>query len=110
MAAFYEARASGRLFNLLLKEDAGGWLISYDEPAAPFLVHWPALEEQYLRAQTPPEYEKYTCDAASTPARKYRLEMISPLLADNTCITDKKTRKAKAQEIAEKYAVSRVTM
>ena len=106
MATFYEARASGRLFNLLLKEDAGGWLISYDEPAAPFLVHWPALGEQFIRAQTPPEYEKYTCDAASTPARKYRLEMISPLLADNTCITDKKTRKAKAQEIAEKYAVS----
>ena len=106
MAAFYQARASGRLFNLLLKEDAGGWLISYDEPAAPFLVHWPALGEQFIRAQTPPEYEKYACDAASTPARKYRLEMISPLLADNTCITDKKTRKAKAQEIAEKYAVS----
>ena len=106
MATFYEARDSGRLFNLLLKEDAGGWLISYDEPAAPFLVHWPALEVQYIRAQTPLEYEKYACDAASTPARKYRIEMISPLLEDNTCITDKKTRKAKAQEIAEKYAVS----
>ena len=106
MAAFYQARDSGRLFNLLLKEEAGGWLISYDEPTAPFLVHWPALEEQYIRAQTPLEYEKYACDAVSTPARKYRLEMIAPLLADNTCITDKKTRKAKAQEIAEKYAVS----
>ena len=66
MAGFYEARGSGHLFKLLLKEDAGGWLISYDEPAAPFLVHWPALEEQYIRAQTPLEYEKYACDAAST--------------------------------------------
>ena len=42
-AKFYQSIESGGLYNLLIEDPAGAWLISYERPAAPFFVSWDLL-------------------------------------------------------------------
>lgn len=39
-AKFYQSIESGSLFNSLIEDEAGVWMISYERPAAPFFVSW----------------------------------------------------------------------
>lgn len=94
------AERCGMFFRVLLEEDAGSWLICYDEPAAPFFVTKEELG-QYQRAQTPEGFEP---DAAvRTGAEQERLDLLQPLLENEACIREKKLRKTVAQTIAQTY-------
>lgn len=92
-------RTTGEIFRILLKSDSGLWLISYQEPAAPFFVstaidmeriETPAL---FLTAQKRP----------LTQAEEKRLSLIQPLLDDQRCTTDRGHRLNKAKEISARF-------
>ena len=105
-AKFYQSIESGGLYNLLIEDPAGAWLISYERPAAPFFVSWDLLCSNYQRAQTPRQFEEYANMAGSTIAQKRRLAFISALLADERCITDKAIRRGKIKEASAANGVT----
>ena len=105
-AKFYQSIESGSLFNSLIEDEAGVWMISYDRPAAPFFVSWRIMEAQYERAQTPRQYEEYTSRTNYNKAQKRRLNIISNLLADERCIKDKSLRKRKVREASVEHGVT----
>lgn len=105
-AKFYQSIESGSLFNSLIEDEAGVWMISYERPAAPFFVSWRLMEAQYERAQTPQQYEEYANKTIYNKAQSRRLSLISRLLSDERCIKDKSLRKRKVREASVEHGVT----
>ena len=96
---FFEC--AGVRYRILQKSTVGNWLICFDQPAAPFYISEPAMEN-YQRIPTPdPVIEGMTAPKAKTPASEKRLALIAPLTEDETCITDKDQRRRLAEQQAE---------
>lgn len=104
-AKFYQSIESGSVFNSLIEDEAGVWMISYERPAAPFFVSWRLIEAQYERAQTPQQYVEYANRTIYNKAQERRLNIISSLLADECCIKDKSLRKRKVREASISHGV-----
>ena len=105
-AKFYQSIESGSLFNSLIEDEAGVWMISYERPAAPFFVSWRLMEAQYERAQTPQQYEEYANKTIYNKAQSRRLSLISRLLSDERCIKDKSLRKRKVREASIEHGIT----
>lgn len=103
---FYQSKESGLLYNSLIEDKSGAWLISYDKPAAPFFVSCGFINAHYQRTQTPQKYEEYANVTNYSSAQKRRLLFISGLLSDERCITDKSTRRRKVKEASVTYGVT----
>lgn len=92
----------GEVFKVVLKENNGAWLVSYENPCTPKFV-----SEQELRTypiiEPPQEYLKYI-DKQKNPTggQRKRLELISKLLEDDIYITDRQRRNQKIKEIADR--------
>ena len=93
---------SGEVFKVVLKENNGAWLVSYENPCMPKFV-----SEQELRAypiiEPPEEYLKYIDKQKNpTDGQQKRLSLISELLEDDIYITDRQRRNQKVKEIADR--------
>ncbi len=97
MIRFVES--SGSLYRILKINEAGCWLISYEEPAAPIFVSALGMDS-YQRAETPKEFLENWSKEVLTAAEQKRLDLIQSLLDDELCIADKKHRLSLAKEIA----------
>lgn len=90
-------RTTGEIFRVLQESDSGLWLISYQEPAAPFFA---ASAIGLERIETPALFMAAQ-QRTLTQAEDRRLALIQPLLdAGEQCITDKGHRLNVAKEIA----------
>lgn len=97
---FYEI--AGELFRMLLNDANGAWLISYDNPRAPFFVAASQLIT-YKKVTAPKEYLYISGqDYSMTGAEYQRLELIKPLIENDEAIIDRKYRAELADEIASK--------
>ena len=93
---------SGEVFKVVLKENNGAWLVSYENPCMPKFV-----SEQELRAypiiEPPEEYLKYIDKQKNlTDGQRKRLHIIAELVDSEIYITDKKIRNQKVKEIADR--------
>ena len=93
---------SGEVFKVVLKENNGAWIVSYENPCMPKFV-----SEQELRAypiiEPPEEYLKYIDKQKNpTDGQQKRLSLISELLEDDIYITDRQRRNQKVKEIADR--------
>ncbi len=89
-------RQTGEIFRMLLEADGGMWLISFDEPTAPFFV---ASAIDLERIETPVSF--LTAQKRPlTQAEERRLALIQPLLDDERCITNKGHRLNIVKEIS----------
>ena len=96
---FFEC--AGVRYRILRKSAEGNWLICFDQPAAPFYISGPAMEN-YQRIPTPnPVIAGMIAPKPKTPASVKRLALIAPLTEDETCITDKDQRRRLADRQAE---------
>lgn len=89
-------RQTGEFFRVLQQSEQGLWLISYQEPAAPFFV---ASADGLERIETPAPF----LDAQQrtlTQAEERRLALIRPILDDERCIVDREYRLNMVKEIA----------
>lgn len=93
---------SGEVFKVVLKENNGAWLVSYENPCTPKFV-----SEQELRAypiiEPPEEYLKYIDKQKNlTDGQRKRLHIIAELVDSEIYITNKKIRNQKVKEIADR--------
>lgn len=95
---FYDV--SGEVFKRVLKENAGLWIISYENPVSPKFVLSDELRD-YTRIEAPTEYLRFM-EKEATDGQKNRLDLISELLEDKAYISDKRLRNTKIKEIAER--------
>lgn len=93
---------SGEVFKVVLKENNGAWLVSYENPCTPKFVSEQELKT-YPIIEPPQEYLKYIDKQKNpTDGQKKRLSMIAELVDSEIYITDKKIRNQKIKEIAER--------
>lgn len=86
---------NGDTFKVLIQDEAGGWLISCDSPAAPFFV---MQDEMTTYERTTPPHPK---GGGLSAAAQKRVDIIQPLLdAGEAAITDKTMRLRMVKEIA----------
>lgn len=86
-------------YRVLREEEAGCWLISYDDPRAPFLADTTTMEG-YQRIETPESFMIYWNKSEFSSAEKERLALIRPLLDDEKCISEKRHRLVVAKACA----------
>lgn len=93
---------SGEVFKVVLKENNGAWIVSYENPCTPKFVSEQELKT-YPIIEPPQEYLKYIDKQKNpTDGQKKRLNMIVELVDSEIYITDKKIRNQKIKEIAER--------
>ena len=92
---------AGEKYRVLASSPAGLWLISFDHPAAPFFVCMDDLQA-YQRIPTPPHYLAEV-KGEKTKAQLDRLELITPLLCNEKCITSRAIRLEMAKKIANAH-------
>ncbi len=90
---------AGVRYRVLKQESEGNWLISYDDPRAPFLADTATMED-YQRIETPEDFLAYWNKSEFSSAEKERFSLIQPLLDDEKCISDKRCRLIMAKECA----------
>lgn len=95
MIRFVQSTA-GDIFRVLLEADGGCWLISFDEPAAPFFA---SSANSMERIETPASF-LVAQQRPLTQAEERRLALIQPLLDDEGCNTDRIHRLSIAKEIS----------
>lgn len=90
---------SGERFNVLLKEESGAWVISYDKYGMPTFLDM----ESFQLTRRVPAPEEYIANfmAQRTEAAKARYELIRPALQEERCITDASYRSTLFKKIAE---------
>lgn len=89
-------RSTGEIFRVLQESEQGMWLISHQEPAAPFFA---ASAIGLERIQTPAQFLEAR-QRQLTQAENQRLALIQPLLDDERCIADKSYRLSVIKEIS----------
>lgn len=89
-------RPTGEIFRVLQESEQGMWLISHQEPAAPFFA---ASAIGLERIQTPAQFLEAR-QRQLTQAENQRLALIQPLLDDERCIADKSYRLSVIKEIS----------
>ena len=98
---FYEVDME--IYKKLLRNEEGEWLISYEQPSAPFFVDR-HIVTSYTRIEAPKEYvEAKKRDRIKSKAEIRRLDMINELISQDIYITDKEKRQKIAEELAKKY-------
>lgn len=90
---------AGEVFRVLLELPEGSWIISYDEPVAPLFVSL-ADAGSLERIPTPETFLAEFNRQDRSPAETAKLALIQPLLKDEVCITDRKTRLRVAKDIS----------
>lgn len=92
---------TGTIFRVLVEEDAGCWIISYTEPAAPLFI----VCEQLWQFQKVPAPEAYieVQTLKKTPAEQKRQALIQSLLDNPACIRDRALRCTLAGESAARH-------
>ena len=97
---FYEQ--AGERFKELIKTEEGSWMISYEEPGAPFFI---SLSEKEKLTKIPAPTEHFQKEK-QTQGWKNRRELIEPLLGEPAFITDSALRREKVYEIAERKSTT----
>ena len=69
---------AGVRYRVLKQESEGNWLISYDDPRAPFLADTATMED-YQRIETPEDFLAYWNKSEFSSAEKERFSLIQPL-------------------------------
>lgn len=90
---------SGERFHVLLRDEDGAWVISYDECQLPVFMDRAAFG-QTKRIATPEEYLECFQEKRTAAAQK-RYELIYTALREKRCITDDRYRSALFKKIAE---------
>lgn len=95
---FIELR-SGERFKVLLRDEKGAWVISYDKYEMPFFLD----VESFKLAKRIPAPEEYIENfmVSRTEAAKARYELIRPALQNTRCITDSSFRSTLFKRIAD---------
>ena len=86
MIRFVES--AGSPYRILKMNEAGCWMIAFDDPGAPFFV-WALGMDGYQRIETPEGFLQHWGKEVLTAAEQKRLDLIRPLLNDELCIADK---------------------
>ena len=73
---------AGGKYRVLKQDESGCWLISYDDPRAPFLADATAMEG-YQRIETPEDFLAYWSKSEFSDAEKERISLIQPLLDED---------------------------
>lgn len=89
-------------FRVLMENENGVWIISYDNPSVPVYVYEQVLKK-YERIETPRGYIDGKKRENLSQAEKRRQSMIRPLLMNANYIFDKKLRREEAIKIAKDY-------
>lgn len=95
-------RPTGEVYRVLLESEQGLWLISHQEPAAPFFV---TSVEGLERIETPVSF-LVTQQHILSEAERKRMALIQPLLDDEDCIPDKGHRLKKVKEISASFGTT----
>jgi len=97
-------KCSGEIYNVLLRENGGAWVISYESPKAP--VFWNDMDSPLIeRIETPEEYIKQKSKRL-TEAEKKRLQRIQPLLDNDIYISDTRARLEMLKKLSEETGIS----
>jgi len=94
---FYEI--SGERFREVLREEDGAWLVSYDNPGSPRFVSDKVLNT-IEKIEAPLDFLQ-SKNKNLTEGQKSRLSLISPLIEDDTSISNRTVRNEKIKKIAE---------
>lgn len=97
MIRFVES--AGSSYRILKMNEAGCWLMPFDDPVAPFFVSALGMDG-YQRIETPKAFLQHWGKEVLTAAEQKRLDLIQPLLDDELCIVDKAHRLSFAKEVA----------
>lgn len=92
---------AGSSYRILKMNEAGCWLMPFDDLVAPFFVSALGMDG-YQRIETPKAFLQHWGKEVLTAAEQKRLDLIQPLLDDELCIADKAHRLSLAKEIAIK--------
>lgn len=90
---------NGERYNVLLRDERGVWVVSFDDPRTPFLIDMETFRSA-IRIPSPEQYVENFMRERSK-AEKARYELILPLLRDERCITDAKVRSKTFSSIAK---------
>ena len=89
---------AGSIYRVLKEVDAGCWVISYSDPAAPLFLSDENLK-QFQRIPAPDTFQPQEPNEM-TPAQRNRLALIQPLLENPACMTDRAARTEIAADIS----------
>lgn len=89
---------AGSIYRVLKEMDAGCWVISYSDPAAPIFLSDENIE-RFQRIPAPDTFQPQELNEM-TPAQRNRLALIQPLLDNPACVTDKTVRTGVAADIS----------
>ena len=95
----------GECHHVVLQQECGCWLVSYQKPGEPFFISDTEIQ-QYERVPAPDDYVKGGKQMEGgflTMAQRERFEMIFPLLEDDQCIYDRRHRSELLAQQAARY-------
>lgn len=81
---------AGSIYRVLKEVDAGCWVISYSDLAAPLFLSNENIK-QFRRVPAPDTFQPQELNEM-TPAQRNRLALIQPLLENPACMTDRAAR------------------
>ena len=98
---FYDV--NGEIIHVLMEEETGYWAISYDNPKSPFFISCEQIKK-YHKIAAPKEYiYNNNPNRKKTKAELERLEIIKPLIENDSYIKFKKERKNIVIQLANTY-------
>lgn len=95
---------AGSIYRVLKEVDAGCWVISYSDSAAPIFLSNENIK-RFQRIPTPDTFRPQELNEM-TPAQRNRMALIQPLLDNPACMTDKTVRTGIAADISADKATT----